>query len=94
MRAPEITAPVGQIPYYSLVTHRQEPLPTAVSVIGAPGKSSHLLCSQLPTNIWAYRHGSHPYRRRGTRHERRKIADEGENWPVNVLIAHGNYASL
>ncbi|KAI1411459.1 amidase [Hypoxylon sp. FL1857] len=37
MRAPEITAPVGDIPYDSWVTQRQERLPIAVSVIGSPG---------------------------------------------------------
>ena len=53
MRAPELTAPgsspssflevylpvalVGEISYDSIVTKRAEPLPIAVSVIGAPG---------------------------------------------------------
>ncbi|KAF2120079.1 amidase [Lophiotrema nucula] len=37
MRAPEVTAPVGDIPYRSIVTNREEPLPIAVSLIGAPG---------------------------------------------------------
>ena len=37
MRAPEVTAPVGDIPYMSRVTEREEPLPVAVSLIGAPG---------------------------------------------------------
>ncbi|KAF2240746.1 amidase [Trematosphaeria pertusa] len=36
MRAPEVTAPVGDIPYNSIVTQREE-LPIAASVIGAPG---------------------------------------------------------
>ncbi|KAK2591957.1 hypothetical protein QQS21_010363, partial [Conoideocrella luteorostrata] len=37
MRAPEVTAPIGEIPYNSVVTKREEPLPIAVSVIGPPG---------------------------------------------------------
>ncbi|RDW93964.1 uncharacterized protein DSM5745_01286 [Aspergillus mulundensis] len=37
LRAPEVTAPVGDIPYHSIVTDREERLPVAVSVIGAPG---------------------------------------------------------
>ncbi|KAJ5728212.1 amidase [Penicillium malachiteum] len=37
MRGPEVTAPVGHIPFFSTVTEREEPLPIAVSVIGAPG---------------------------------------------------------
>jgi len=37
MRAPELTAPVGEIPYDSIVTKGEEPLPIAVSVIGTPG---------------------------------------------------------
>ncbi|KAJ2980269.1 hypothetical protein NQ176_g2746 [Zarea fungicola] len=37
LRAPEVTAPVGDIPYLSIVTKREEPLPVAVSLIGAPG---------------------------------------------------------
>ncbi|PVH72140.1 amidase [Cadophora sp. DSE1049] len=36
-RAPEVTAPVGDIPYQSIVTKREEPLPVAVSLIGPPG---------------------------------------------------------
>lgn len=36
-RAPEVTAPVGDIPYTSTVTKREEPLPIAASVIGPPG---------------------------------------------------------
>ncbi|KAF4764335.1 hypothetical protein HAV15_000346 [Penicillium sp. str.  len=36
-RAPEVTAPVGDIAYDSIVTEREEPLPVAVSVIGPPG---------------------------------------------------------
>lgn len=57
MRAPEVTAPgmwccqaqrkyansgaVGDIPYQSTVTEREERLPIAVSVIGAPGMYSY-----------------------------------------------------
>ncbi|KAK4228545.1 amidase [Podospora fimiseda] len=40
MGAPEVTAiaiQVGEIHYYSIVTQRDEPLPTAISLIGAPG---------------------------------------------------------
>ncbi|KAJ5093003.1 amidase [Penicillium angulare] len=37
MRGPEVTALVGQIPFLSKVTGREEPLPIAVSVIGTPG---------------------------------------------------------
>ncbi|KAL2070236.1 hypothetical protein VTL71DRAFT_13262 [Oculimacula yallundae] len=37
MRAPEVTAPVGEIPYDSIVSQRKKPLPIAASVIGAPG---------------------------------------------------------
>lgn len=37
MRAPEVTAPVGDIPYNSTVTLREERLPVAVSLIGSPG---------------------------------------------------------
>lgn len=43
MRAPEVTAPVGDIPYHSIVTEREEPLPIAVSVIGAPGMDLNLV---------------------------------------------------
>ena len=43
MRAPEVTAPVGDIPYVSRVTEREEPLPVAVSLIGAPGTDLILL---------------------------------------------------
>ncbi len=41
--------PVGDIPYDSIVTRRQEPLPIAVSLIGAPGNSwsSQALYMQL-----------------------------------------------
>ncbi|OAR02180.1 hypothetical protein LLEC1_06508, partial [Akanthomyces lecanii] len=35
--APEVTAPVGDIPYMSTVTDREEALPVSVSLIGAPG---------------------------------------------------------
>ncbi|KAF2438444.1 amidase [Karstenula rhodostoma CBS 690.94] len=45
MRAPEVTAPVGDIPYYSAVTNREERLPIAASIIGAPG--TDLILSQL-----------------------------------------------
>lgn len=31
---------VGDIPYMSEVTKREEPLPIAISLIGAPGKTS------------------------------------------------------
>ncbi|KAF2653457.1 amidase [Lophiostoma macrostomum CBS 122681] len=37
MRAPEVTAPVGDIPYQSIVSEREEPLPIAISLIGPPG---------------------------------------------------------
>ncbi|CAK7229734.1 hypothetical protein SCUCBS95973_007328 [Sporothrix curviconia] len=37
MRAPEVTAPIGDIPYMSTVTQREERLPVAVSLIGPPG---------------------------------------------------------
>ncbi|KAF2818883.1 amidase signature enzyme [Ophiobolus disseminans] len=37
MRAPEVTAPVGDIPNQSIVTKREEPRPIAVSLIGPPG---------------------------------------------------------
>lgn len=37
MRAPELTAPVGEIQFHSTVTDRIEPLPIAVSIIGTPG---------------------------------------------------------
>ncbi|RHZ68074.1 hypothetical protein CDV55_107783 [Aspergillus turcosus] len=36
-RSPEVTAPVGDIPYHSIVTEREERLPVAVSLIGPPG---------------------------------------------------------
>ncbi|CRL26357.1 Amidase [Penicillium camemberti] len=36
-RAPEVTAPIGDIAYDSIVTEREERLPVAVSVIGPPG---------------------------------------------------------
>jgi hypothetical protein len=43
-----ITATVGEITYDSTVTHREEPLPIAVSLIGAPGMNSsfHSCCSK------------------------------------------------
>lgn len=37
LRAPEVTAPVGDIPYMSTVTYKEESLPVCVSLIGAPG---------------------------------------------------------
>ncbi|CAI7586421.1 unnamed protein product [Penicillium discolor] len=37
MRALEVTAPVGNIAYDSIVTQREERFPVAVSVIGPPG---------------------------------------------------------
>ncbi|KAK3314287.1 amidase signature domain-containing protein [Apodospora peruviana] len=37
MRAPEVTAPLDDIPYQSIVTGREEPLPIVVSVMGPPG---------------------------------------------------------
>ncbi|KAF2798542.1 amidase signature enzyme [Melanomma pulvis-pyrius CBS 109.77] len=43
MRAPEVTAPVGDIPYHSTVTEREEPLPITVSAIGAPGMDLNLV---------------------------------------------------
>lgn len=36
-RSPEVTAPIGDIPYDSIVTLREERLPVAVSLIGPPG---------------------------------------------------------
>ncbi|OQD66177.1 hypothetical protein PENPOL_c005G02364 [Penicillium polonicum] len=36
-RSPEVTAPIGDIAYDSIVTEREERLPVAVSVIGPPG---------------------------------------------------------
>uniref|UniRef100_A0A8H7N2M7 Amidase domain-containing protein n=1 Tax=Bionectria ochroleuca TaxID=29856 RepID=A0A8H7N2M7_BIOOC len=47
MRAPEITAIVGQISFHSVVTERKEPYPIGASVIGPPG--SDLLLSELTT---------------------------------------------
>lgn len=56
LRAPELTAignaspstcvtctdttAVGEITYHSTVTQREEPMPVAASIIGAPGKLS------------------------------------------------------
>ncbi|KAL8418082.1 hypothetical protein RB594_001629 [Gaeumannomyces avenae] len=36
--APEITAPVGEVPYQSLITRREEHLPVSISLVSAPGK--------------------------------------------------------
>ncbi|PSN64375.1 hypothetical protein BS50DRAFT_590198 [Corynespora cassiicola Philippines] len=46
-RSPEVTAPVSDIPYISRVTHREERLPIAVSVIGAPGMATPAYCTDL-----------------------------------------------
>ncbi|KAJ5471030.1 amidase [Penicillium desertorum] len=37
MRGPELTTIVGHIPFNSIVTEREEPLPIAASVLGPPG---------------------------------------------------------
>ncbi|KAK8139285.1 amidase signature enzyme [Apiospora sp. TS-2023a] len=42
MRGPELTTILGAIPYESAVTKREEPLPIAASVIGAPGADLYL----------------------------------------------------
>ena len=38
LRGPEVTAIVGEITYNSRTTEREEPMPVAASVLGAPGK--------------------------------------------------------
>lgn len=40
---PEVVAPIGGIPYKSTLTDRIEPLPIAVSVVGALGEEMTLL---------------------------------------------------
>ncbi|KAM7205138.1 amidase [Naviculisporaceae sp. PSN 640] len=58
-RSPEVTAPVGDIPYLSIVTEREEPLPVAVSLIGPPGTDLILVdlveralkASLIPTEV-------------------------------------------
>lgn len=40
---PEIVAPIGEIKFLSEVTERVEPLPIAVSVVGAPGTDLWLM---------------------------------------------------
>ncbi|KAI0099796.1 amidase [Nemania sp. FL0031] len=40
---PEVTAPIGEIPYYSDVTQREEPLAVSVSVVSCPGTDLHLI---------------------------------------------------
>ena len=36
---PELTAPVGEISYFSRISDREEPMPISVSVVSSPGKS-------------------------------------------------------
>lgn len=43
--APDIAVPVGEIPYQSRITGRQELLPVAINVVGAPGMDYWLLDS-------------------------------------------------
>ncbi|KAF2811179.1 uncharacterized protein BDZ99DRAFT_297432 [Mytilinidion resinicola] len=59
MQALEVTAPVGDIPYHSLLTKKEEPLPIAGSAIGAPGTDLILVdlvekgmkAENLPTQV-------------------------------------------
>ncbi|KAJ5417209.1 uncharacterized protein N7487_000759 [Penicillium crustosum] len=47
-RAPEVTVPIGDISYDSIVIEREERLPVAVSVIGTPG--ANLILADLVAN--------------------------------------------
>ncbi|TGO51362.1 hypothetical protein BOTNAR_0359g00120 [Botryotinia narcissicola] len=40
---PEVTAPIGEITYFSQVTQREEPLPISVSVVSCPGTDLDLI---------------------------------------------------
>ncbi|CAJ2504123.1 Uu.00g115170.m01.CDS01 [Anthostomella pinea] len=40
--APELTVPIGHVPYYSKVTGKMESLPVAISVLAAPGRDLQL----------------------------------------------------
>lgn len=41
--APEIVVPIGQLPYQSRISHREEQLPVAVSILSAPGTDLWLI---------------------------------------------------
>ena len=67
------------------MTKREEPLPIAVSVIGAPGMVPHYqrVCYQI--NIEHRRYGSHSCGLGRKGHESWELANPGKNRTLDVL---------